>query len=300
MLHNRVDRRHFLQGTCAMLAAGSLADFAIGAAPTPNGFKKAVKIGMVKVEGSLADKFKLLKKLGFDGIELDSPNNYSVEEVLAAKKESGLEVPGVVDSVHWKQRLSDPDPAVRAEGVKALEQAIRDVKAYGGTSVLLVPAKVDADATYEQCWERSQAEIKKVIPLAEELGIDILMENVWNDFLTDAKETARFIDELGSERIGAYFDVGNAVRYAPPAEWIPILGHRIKKLDIKEYKLQEDKAKVYAGFSAELLEGDCNWPKVMQELAKIKFVGWGTAEIPGGGEERLAKIAQLMDKIFAS
>lgn len=300
MLQNRVDRRHFLQGTCAMLAAGSLADFAIGAPPTPNGFKKAVKIGMVKVEGSLTDKFKLLKKLGFDGIELDSPNQYTVEEVLAAKKESGLEVPGVVDSVHWNKRLSDPNPEVRAEGVKALEQAIRDVKAYGGTSVLLVPAQVKPDATYEQCWERSQVEIKKAIPLAEELCIDILMENVWNDFLTDAKETARFIDELGSERVGAYFDVGNAVRYALPAEWIPILGHRIKKLDIKEYKLQADKSKVYAGFGVELLEGDCNWPQVMQELAKIKFVGWGTAEIPGGGEERLAKIAALMDKIFAS
>jgi hexulose-6-phosphate isomerase len=296
----RIDRRHFLQGSCAMLAAGSLADFARGAEPTPGGFKKAVKIGMVRVEGSLTDKFKLLKKLGFDGVELDSPNSLTVEEVLAAKEASGLEIPGVVDSAHWKQRLSDPDPAVRAVGLKALEQAIRDVKAYGGTSVLLVPAKVDAQATYEQCWERSQIEIKKAIPLAEELGIDILMENVWNDFLTDAKETARFIDELDSKRVGAYFDVGNAVRYAPPAEWIPILGQRIKKLDIKEYKLQDDESKVRNGFGVELLEGDCNWPQVMQELAKIDYVGWGTAEIPGGGEERLAKIAKLMNQIFAS
>ena len=283
-----------------MLAAGSMADFSIGAEPTPNGFKKAVKINMVKVDGSLEKKFKLLKKLGFDGVELNSPNEFSWEEVLDAKKASGLEVPGLVDSAHWKQRLSDPDPAVRAAGVKALKQAIHDAKAYGSTSVLLVPAKVDAEANYEQCWERSQAEIKKVIPLAEDLQIDILMENVWNDFLTDPKETARFIDELGSERIGAYFDVGNAVRYSPPVEWIPILGKRIKKLDIKEYALQDDPADVRKGFGVELLEGDCNWPAVMDELEKIGFVGWGTAEIPGGGEERLAKIAMLMNKIFAS
>src|SRR5438046_385593 len=81
--------------------------------------------------------------------------------------------------------------------------------------------KVTPDANYEQCWERSIAEIKKAVPQAEDLGIHILIENVWNDFLTDPKETARFIDACGSGIVGAHFDIGNAVRYSPPHEWIP-------------------------------------------------------------------------------
>lgn len=291
-------RRNFLHASAAATAAVALANQPIQAAndspmKTPNGFNKAVKIGMVKVPGSLTEKMKLLAELGYDGIELNSPGGPATDEVKAAVDASGIPVHGVVDSVHWRQRLSDPDPGVRAKGVEALKAALRASKAYGGTSVLLVPGRVIKDqVSYEQCWERSQAEIKKAIPLAEELGIQILLENVWNDFLTDPKETARYIDELESEVVGAYFDVGNTVRYSPPHEWVPILGKRIKKLDIKDFGKQR-------GFGHDLLEGDVQWDQVMAELKKIDFVGWGTAEIRGGDRARLEVIATKMNQIFA-
>lgn len=256
-------------------------------------YRKAVKIGMVQVPGSLTDKFKVLKELGFDGVELDSPGGPSPEEVAKAKDETGLIVHGVVDSKHWQDTLSSPDEAVRARGVEALKTAIKMSKAYGGTSVLLVPGVARNGVTYEQCWERSIPEIKKCLPVAEEHGIMILLENVWNDFLTDPKETVRYIEEIDSELVGAYFDVGNTVRYSPPHEWVPILGKHIKKLDIKDYGKDR-------GFAHDLLDGDVDWPKVMAELRKLDFKGWGTAEIRGGDKERLAEIAKRMDKIFAS
>jgi L-ribulose-5-phosphate 3-epimerase len=262
-------------------------------------FKKAVKIGMVRHGTTLLEKFQLLKELGFDGVELNCPSEVTVEEAKRCIGETGVAVPGVVDSVHWKQRLSDPSEEVRAKGVTALKEALTFCNAIGGTSVLLVPGQVTPDATYEQCWERSLAEIKKAIPHAEELGIPILIENVWNDFLTDPKETARFIDVCGSKIVGAYFDVGNAVRYSPPHDWVPILGTRIKKLDIKDYKRPAD-GNLGAGFSAKLLEGDVDWPKVMAEIHKSGYSGWGTAEIQGGGREWLTDVAARMDKIFAS
>jgi hexulose-6-phosphate isomerase len=257
-------------------------------------YLKAVKIDMVQVDGSLLDKMKTLKELGFDGVELNSPGGPEPDEVKRAIDDTQLPVHGVVDSIHWRQRLSDPDPEVRQRGLEGLITALRMSKAYGGTSVLLVPGRVIAnEVTYEQCWERSIAEIRKALPVAEETGIQILLENVWNDFLTDPKETARYIDEINHPLVGAYFDVGNCVRYSPPHEWVPVLGQRIKKLDIKDYGHQIQ-------FRAELLEGDVDWPKVMDELEKIGYSGWGTAEIPGGGRERLAVIAERMDRIFAS
>ena len=197
---------------------------------------------MVRVEGSLTEKFKLLKELGFDGVELNSPGGPSADEVKRAQDEAGLEVHGVVDSVHWKDRLSDPDPEVRSRGLKALQTAIRDAKAYGATSVLLVPGKVDQHANYQQCWKRSVAEVKKAIPLAEELSIHILIENVWNDFLTDPKETARYIDELDSPQVGAYYDVGNSVRYAPPMDWVKALGKANREVRYQRVRPSEREA----------------------------------------------------------
>jgi len=293
-------RREFL-ATCSAAAATGLtccmpASLWAADNKTASGekrIKKAVKIGMVRVPGSLAEKMTVLSELGFDGLELNSPGGPEAEEVRRAVDSSGIPVHGVVDSIHWKTRLSDPDEEVRQKGLEGLITAIKASKAYGGTSVLLVPGVVNNDVTYDQCWERSIEQIKKALPVAKEHNIQILMENVWNNFLTDPKETARFIDELDSDMVGAYFDVGNTVKYSPPHEWVPILGQRIKKLDIKDYGGGK-------GFGAKLLEGDVDWPKVMAELREIDYRGWATAEISGGGRERLTEIADRMDRIFAS
>ncbi len=295
------NRRQFLAATSsAALAAAamSLPTQAVEKPQTPR-LKKAVKLGMVRGNLSLLEKFKLLKELGFDGVEGDSPNNLDPKEVLNARDKADLPIHGVVDSVHWRQTLSHPDPEVRAKGLEGLKTALRDAKTYGATSVLLVPAVVNKEVSYKQAYERSQAEIKKALPLAEELNIRILFENVWNNFLLSPLEMARYIDEFDSPLVGSYFDVGNVVRFGWPEHWIEALGHRIGKLDIKEYsrKLQNTKGPG-AGFGVKIGEGDCDWPAVMRALENIKYRGWATAEVPGGGRDRLKEIAERMDKAF--
>ncbi|MGH7127082.1 MAG: sugar phosphate isomerase/epimerase family protein [Planctomycetaceae bacterium] len=301
-----LDRREFLKHAGSAAAAAWMATGAaqpvIGSegASEPR-FKLAVKIGMVQGDLSLHEKFQLLKAIGYDGIELNSPNGFTTDEVLAARDETGLPIHGVVDSVHWKQTLSDPNPDVRAEGVEALKTALRDAKAYGATSVLLVPAVVNQDVSYADAYKRSQAEIKKALPLAEELGIRILLENVWNNFLLSPLETARYVDELDSPMMGVYFDVGNVVRYGWPEHWIQTLGRRIAKLDIKEYSRDKQmKEGLYKGFQVEIGEGDCDWPAVRTALDEIGYSGWATAEVRGGGEERLRDIHERMDRALRS
>jgi len=46
------------------------------------------------------------------------------------------------------------------------------------------------------------------------------------------------------------------------------------------------------------MEGDCNWPEVNKALDKIGYAGWASAEVKGGGRERLQTISQKMDAIF--
>lgn len=298
-----MNRKTFIQQT-AVLAGGIAIAPSFAAANFLEEkplIKKSLKWGMVKEDLSVMDKFKLLKDLGFDGVELDSPNDLNMDEVLKAKEATGLEIPGVVNSLHWKMPLSDPDPAVREKCTESMNAALRDCVKYGATTVLLVPAVVNEKVSYAQAYERCVVEIKKMLPVAEETGVKIAIENVWNNFLLSPLEAAQFIDGFNSPMIGWYFDVGNIVRYGWPTHWIEVLRHRIFKIDIKEYsrKKQQEEG-IWKGFDVELLEGDCNWPAVNQALRAAGYKGWGSAEIPGGDRVRLKKISELMDKIYAS
>lgn len=263
--------------------------------------KKAVKIEMVEPGQDLEEKFLLLAELGFDGVELPSPNPWSVAEVLAARDASGLPVHGVVCSEHWASPLNHPEESVRAKCVAAIREAISDAAAYGASSVLVVPGVVNKTMSYEDAWALSRESIAMVVPDAEQAGIDIAFENVWNNFLLSPREAADFVDSFGSERVGWYLDVGNLVAYGWPEQWIRILGPRIMKVDVKEYSRQKlDQEGRWAGFGVKLEEGDCDWPAVMRALDEIGFHGWMTAEIPGGDREWLEDVASRMDRIAAA
>jgi L-ribulose-5-phosphate 3-epimerase len=293
----------------ALLRAAALAPFltrlARGATDEPprrakRPIRRCLKFGMIGGEGSVADKFDLLQELGYDGVEIDSPSGLDLDEVIAARDRTGLVIPGVVDSVHWQHTLGDPDADVRAKGLAALETAIDDCARVGGTTVLLVPAVVNARIPYDLAWSRSQAEIRKVLPRAKDRGVRIAFENVWNDFLLSPLEAARYVDEFESESVGFYFDVGNVVNYGYPEQWVRILGKRILKLDFKEFsRKKRDAEGLWKGFAVEMLEGDCGWPEVMAALDEIGYSGFASAEVGGGGRERLRDILARMDRILA-
>lgn len=295
-----MNRRAFMHTTGAAALAAGLGVAGPARAATPRGFKKAVKFYMVQGKGTLLDKFRLLKDLGFDGVELDSPNDFVLKEVQQARDKTGLAIPGVVDSAHWRDTLSHPDAKVRAKGVEALKTALRDARAYGATTVLLVPAVVNKEVSYDDAYKRSQAEIRRVLPVAEKLGVKIAIEDVWNNFLMSPLEMARYVDELRSPFVGVHFDIGNVVNYGWPEQWIRILGKRILKLDLKGFsRAKADKEGKWKGFEVELFTGDCDWPAVMKALREIKYVGWGCAEIRAGDRDYLKRVAKGMDDIFA-
>ena len=250
---------------------------------------------MVKVEGSLNDKFKAVKAAGFDGIELNSPG-IEVDEVRKAIDASGLTVDGSVCSTHWKITHTHPDAKVRAQALADLKTALKQTHAVGGHTVLLVVG-VGADGPEAEIWPRAVENIRQAIPLAAELGVTIAIENVWNQFLYDhdgpnnqtADKFVKFVDEFSSPFVGMQFDIGNHWKYGSPAEWIRTLRTRIVKLDIKGFSRKEGKF-------ADILEDDIDWADVRQALDDINFHGWVAAEVGGGDAERLAKIAKQIDQ----
>ena len=232
-------------------------------------------------------RMKKLKELGFDGIEGSAPG-MDVGGIRKACEEVGLPMHGVVYNKHWNKRLSSPDKAVRDEGRTGLEAAIRESKAVGGSSVLLVPGAVGGpNETHEQVWERSITEIRKVIPLASKLGIHVLIETVWNGFCYKPEQFRDYLDEINNPWVQAYYDIGNMQKFAPSHEWIRILGNRNVKLDVKDWGVKN-------GFCP-LGQGDVEWDKVRAELKKIGFNGWVTREGGDGGDE---KTAALMDELL--
>jgi L-ribulose-5-phosphate 3-epimerase len=304
MSADSVSRRDFLAASAAAVSAVALAPALASAASdgktTPR-LHKALKFSMVRRTGSLSDTFKMVKECGFEGIDID--RHLEPDEVTQAKTESGLVVHGVVGYEHWHKPLSDPSAAIRQAGRESFIGTLRDCKAYGGTTALLVPGRVTKQVFYADAYKRSQDEVRKLVPVAEELGIVICIENVWNDMLITPLEMARYIDEINSPWVGSYYDVGNSVRFGWPEHWIAVLGKRIKKIDIKEFsrKLMNTKGPG-AGFNLKIGEpgGDCDWPSVLAALDAIGYHGWASAEVPGGGVDELKDISQRMDRIFAS
>ena len=295
-----LNRRSFLKSSLATLAAYPFQPLVSEAFQSKRpGMKKALMFNMVEGDASLLEKFRLIKAVGFDGVEMESPGKFDTLEVLKAKDATGLEIPGVVDSIHWRQTLSDPNPAVRARGLEGLQTALRECKLYGGSSVLLVPAVVNKEVSYQDAYSRSQAEIRKALPLAEELEVRIAIENVWNQFLLSPLEAQRYVDEFNSPWVGWHLDVGNIINFGWPEQWIQVLGKRIVKLHIKDFsRKKRDEEGLWAGFKVNLWEGDCDWPAVMQALDATGFRGWGSAELAGGGRERLKDISDRMDRIY--
>ncbi|BDS07168.1 hypothetical protein NT6N_22080 [Oceaniferula spumae] len=295
-----MDRRAFL-ATSSLAAGGALigrasAQPAAAESAQPANILLSMKGGMCKAGKTLEEKFSVLKKLGYDGIELDSPGGQNKKEAIAAAKKTGLPIHGVVDSIHWKTTLSDPSAEVREKGLQGLLTAIRESHQVGGTSVLIVPGVAKGKVSHQEAWDRSIAELRKALPLASQLGIHILIENVWNNMFYDPKggenQTAellvKYIDEVNSPWVGSYFDIGNHQKFGKPADWIRSLGKRIVKLDVKDWGKKNGFCKIG--------EGDVDWADVRKALVEINYNGWATAEVKGGDEARCAEILANMKK----
>lgn len=299
------NRREFLRtsGTLTALAAVHPKTFAAddSAPPAKRTHQKGIMWGTVGVKGSVLEKMRAVKAAGFDGVEMTS--HLDQAEVQAARAETGLAINSVCGAHHWAKPLSHPDVKVREEGLAALQQTLRDAKAYGATSMLLVPGVVNKEVNFDECWQRSIEQIRRAIPLAAELGVQISIENVWNNFIISEEQAVRYLDEINSPWVQWHFDTGNIIRYGDPIAWIKALGKRITRVHIKEYS--RDRAMrsgdVWQGFRAPLLEGANNWPGIMKALDEVGYKGYLITEQPGGDTpEGLRDLCQRLEKIIAS
>jgi len=262
---------------------------------------------------SLRDCMELAKDAGYDGFEvaLGDVGEFSMESseadaraVRARAEEVGIEISGVACGLYWGCSLTADCEAERAKAKAILKKEIEMAAWVGVDGILVVPGNVHASfipdcpvVSYDVAWERATEAIGEAAPLAESLGVTIGVENVWNKFLLSPLEMARFLDQFESDRVGAYFDVGNVLLTGFPEQWIRILGKRIARVHFKDFRCEVGGL---AGF-VDLLSGEVNWPAVMAAFQEIGYDGWVTAEmIPPythHGDQIVYNTAEAMKRI---
>lgn len=263
---------------------------------------------------SCVEAMRMAKDAGFDGIELamDGAGDLTPQttpEQLAALRSSaeeiGIELPSVASGLYWSYSFTSDDADERRRAHDTAVRQLQCAKALGADTILVVPGSVSVEfvperpvVPYDVAYDRALEQMRALAPIAEELKVSIGVENVWNKLLLSPLEMRDFIDKIGSDYVGAYFDVGNVVFSGYPEHWIRILGKRIKKVHFKDYRRSPGGLNCFV----DLLAGDVNWPEVRRAFADIGYDGWVTGEmIPPyahGASQIVYNTACSMDRIL--
>ncbi len=258
--------------------------------------KKSVNQWCFPAHTPVAEIFQVASEAGLDGVELNlnQPGDVgltmetSAAEAKSLKKTANarsLELSSLSCGLMWGTPLSSGDEEVRKRANLIVRKQLELASAMEMSTILVVPGMVDEGTPYEECWHRSQEQLADLANYAATLGVRIGIENVWNRFLLSPPEMIRFIEEIGSPAVGAYFDVGNVVNFGFPDHWIRSLGKRILKVHVKDFSTRVGNIH---GF-VPLLAGDVNWPRVMAALRDVGYDDYLTAEIsPYGGDAHQA------------
>jgi L-ribulose-5-phosphate 3-epimerase len=262
--------------------------------PAPLPIKKGVLLEMLPAKLSYADRLKMARDVGFEVIQAPTtPDEHEAEEIKKAADGANVRIDSVMNMDHWKYPLSSSDAAAVDKSLAGMRTSLHNAKLWGSDAVLLVPAVVNPQTSYRDAWSRSQKEIRKLLPLAEELKMVIAIEEVWNNFLLSPLEMVKYIGEFQSPWIQAWFDVGNVLLYGYPQDWIRTLGKSIVKVHLKDFKRKE------SGYEwANLGDGDVDWEAVREAFREIGYSGSAVVELKGGDEAYLRDVSRRVDRLL--
>jgi len=261
----------------------------------------------------VGDAMRYAKKAGYQSIELNLAEKgeiglrtpqASLKKIATAARRIGIEISSVSTGLYWAHNGASDDAAERKMAGKVLAKQIETAAALGCDAILVIPGTVYASfvgkppVDPDAVWDRALALVKAAVPKAEDLGVTICIENVWNNFLLSATEMACFVDAAGSKRVGAYFDTANCVKFGVSEQWVRVLGKRIRRVHFKDFR---GSIGGLDGF-VHLLEGDVDYPALMKAFKAIRYNGYVTAEIfpyaRGLWESQIWTTSKAMDYIL--
>jgi len=228
------------------------------------------------------DMLKASKEIGYDGVELNIDEEMlklsrKDRESIAEKAEAlGLELPSLCSGLFWKYNLASPDRAIRERGIEILRTGCEFAADMGASVVLAVPAVAVPEIPYQKTWELSKKSILEAASTAEDCGVYLGVENVWNRFLYSPLEFRSFIEEINHPNVRAYFDVGNIQFLGFPHQWIRHLAELIVSVHVKDFHAPRPLEPRFMP----LLQGSIQWPQVMGALREVGYDGFLIVEVP--------------------
>ena len=252
--------------------------------------KKSINLWAFPQNYSLEKCLDLAKDAKFEGVELvvqkgrieEGMEEENLLEIKEEVEKRELSIPSLATGLLWQYTLTSSNSKIREKGERLIEDMLRMAKTLGADTILVVPGAVNIPwqensekVSYDSAIKRVRESLEKVVGKAEKLKVNIGIENVWNRMFLSPLELKDFVDEIGSPYLGVYFDVGNVLINGFPEDWIRILGKRIKKVHVKDFKLSVGNIN---GFVS-LLEGDVNWDEVVKAFNEIGYDDFITAEL---------------------
>lgn len=248
---------------------------------------------------------------GFDALELSVSNegvintNLSESECSAIRQkidDSGVFIDSIATGMSWGISPTSDDAEVRKNSIKLHQDAIRVASHLDCKALLFVPGVVKSPISpeivrYDRALDRLREAINQMLPIAEELDVDLCMENVWNGFFYSPIELRDFVDSFESDKLGVYLDIGNLIGYQQyPPHWIELLNSRIKRVQIKDFQENFDWT---GSFSfCDLGAGDVPWKETVSALKSIQYKSTIIAEMLPWDETILSRTSVAMDQIF--
>ena len=238
------------------------------------------------LRGSEIDVIRTCKKLGFDGVQLGLTPNYEgcgvwwepdAEAAGHVAREEGVEVCSFCAGALNKYGFVAEDEAVRGLAQLIMEHSLRAANALGASNVLL-PAFGTMKVEGQAGMDRVADEIRKLLPLAEQLNMVIAFECTLN-----AADTLAVCDATGSDLVQVYFDMGNAYYYGyESVAEAEALAQRIAEVHIKDATRE---AIVPLG------KGDVDVAAAIKTLSECGYDGYYAFEtkLEGDPEEALAR-----------
>ena len=251
------------------------------------------------------------KSNGFDALELSvssegviNTNTSKAECEIIRKKinDSGVFVDSIATGMSWGVSPTSDDESIRKQSIRLHQDAIKVASYLDCKALLFVPGVVKSPISpeivrYDRALDRLREAINQMLPIAEDLNVDLCMENVWNGFFYSPIELRDFVDSLNSDRLGIYLDIGNLIGYQQyPPHWVELLNSRIKRVQIKDFQENFDWT---GSFSfCDIGAGDVPWNETIAALNSIQYKSTIIAEMLPWDETILSRTSVAMDQIF--
>ncbi len=251
--------------------------------------KKSIGDNLIPKGWTLENGLALVRKAGFDGIELwlgDKPwfqmntTDAQVRELRRKVEDAGLVVSDVANTLDWEVPISSRDPAIREKASRHIVRQIETAQMLGTDAILVVAGLVTEDTPYNEVYQRTVDNIRRLAETAAKARVRIGCENCCSEqrFLITPREFHTFLDDVNSEWVGLHLDVGNIHDTGFPEQWIEINGPRITRVHVKDVLRHRGRCGNQSVYT-NLFLGDNNWPAIRAAFEKVRYDGWIIAEM---------------------